>query len=122
MSRPLRIKEFAPQFSDELFNKTARTLVIFVALAALPYLIPSLSRYRLFAESIANNTRQENTREAQASDRAAQDDLSVSGSASTDPTEQFAPGEIEDPSGFLGSSTPCSTLPLRGRRWLPVKR
>ncbi|HLF85092.1 MAG TPA: hypothetical protein VI837_13035, partial [Blastocatellia bacterium] len=72
-------------------NKTAKVLIMFVALALAPYAIPQLGRYRvLIPRSMAGPTH--HTSETQAAT------LEAGSPASAD-TIRATPGEIEDPSG-----------------------
>jgi lysophospholipase L1-like esterase len=89
-----------------LAGKTARTLLLFVALALLPYAWPSLSRYRVLVPAslagvlgvragLANDTQsiEPNTSQSATGDSAAGDKVSASA------VRAARPGEIEDPSG-----------------------
>ncbi len=84
-----------------LAGKTARTLLLVVGLALLPYGLPALSRYRvLVPPSLINLI---GVRAGIASDQQldAQDNVSQSASDEVKPSAVRAakPGEIEDPSG-----------------------
>ena len=85
-----------------LRGKTARALVCFIALAALPYFVPSLARYRLpmpasvlsLLERRGHSSPASTAAPAQASDRVKADDR-----AQAETKIEAKPGEIEDPSG-----------------------
>ncbi|HJQ69310.1 MAG TPA: GDSL-type esterase/lipase family protein [Blastocatellia bacterium] len=71
-----------------IFSKTARTVALFSLLAALPYTMPALSRYRIV------NLR---TGEASVSDSSAPQAIDLTVEAET--KSRMIPGEIEDPTG-----------------------
>jgi lysophospholipase L1-like esterase len=101
MQRILRDESLASLPRHPLAGKTARTLLLFVALALLPYVWPSLSRYRVLLPTslagllgvragLASDAQSTTSNDAQA---AASDNVSASA------VRAARPGEIEDPSG-----------------------
>lgn len=95
-NRPIDNEMFSGLRERAMFNKTARTVMIFVALVALPYATPSLSRYRLLAQSTHLNV----AGETRVSELAEPEQVSsVSSPLSIESARQVAPGKIEDPSG-----------------------
>lgn len=84
-----------------LAGKTARTLLLFVTLALLPYGLPALSRYRVLVP--ASLVHLIAVRPGLASDAqvSAEDDLPqpASDEARSGDVRAASPGEIEDPSG-----------------------
>ncbi|MGA9769726.1 MAG: GDSL-type esterase/lipase family protein [Blastocatellia bacterium] len=107
MSSRVRFKVSVPQITDDLIlklrghvllNKTARALMIFVALASLPYGVPSLNRYRVLVPATLINLLRAHANES--SDEAEQADSSdTADSKPTIAVQPATPGKIEDPSG-----------------------
>jgi lysophospholipase L1-like esterase len=110
MSSRVRMKISIPHISDALglrsrdhvlLNKTARVLMLFVALAALPYAVPSLNRYRVLLPSTISNLLNVRAGEA-AGDVVEAESLrpdDIADSKTTDAVQPIIPGKIEDPSG-----------------------
>ena len=87
--------------SHPLTSKTARTLMLFIALALLPYGLPVLNRYRVLVPASLSNLI--GVRAGLASDAApaVQDSLPqpANGEVKASAVRAARPGEIEDPSG-----------------------
>ena len=77
--------------SDVLMGKTARTLVSFLMLAILPYLVPGLGRYRILPASTLLQTNAKEIVPESVSPSREQESIK--------PETEATPGEIEDPSG-----------------------
>lgn len=110
MSSRVRIRIPVPHISDDvilklrdhvLLNKTARALMIFVALAMLPYGVPSLARYRVLVPSTLIHLLR--VRASEVSSEVEQPDSprssGIADSKSAGAVQQITPGKIEDPSG-----------------------
>jgi lysophospholipase L1-like esterase len=77
-------------------NKTSQVLIMFVALAVTPYLVPRFDSYRvLLPESLLALVGVRSSKAASMSEKASSQD----NAASTLPAARAIPGEIEDPSG-----------------------
>ncbi|HKS41754.1 MAG TPA: GDSL-type esterase/lipase family protein [Blastocatellia bacterium] len=110
MSSRVKMRVSVPHISDDLIlrlrnhvllNKTARALMIFVALAMLPYGIPSLNRYQVLVPSTLINRLHARANEASGD---AEQSVSLgmddnSNLKSSVAVQQITPGKIEDPSG-----------------------
>src|SRR5262249_50760890 len=100
----LRLGDFAASLQRHpLAGKTARTLMLFVVLALLPYGLPAFSRYRVLVPASLRNLI--GLRAGLASDAPpiVQDGLSQPAQANDEvkasAVQAARPGEIEDPSG-----------------------
>ena len=103
MSSRVKMRVSVPHISDEmilrlrnhvLLNKTARALMIFVALAVLPYGIPSLNRYQVLVPSTLINRSHVRANEA-SNDVEQAVSLRMADNADSKPTSAFSKSRPE---------------------------
>jgi lysophospholipase L1-like esterase len=101
-----RMKKSVSETDRTILGKTAQTLFLFVVLAALPYLIPGLERYRVLIPSTLISIFR---RPAEMPSESAPSTIAQSAQPQTEiinqiesdkqAVEESVPGQIEDPSG-----------------------
>jgi lysophospholipase L1-like esterase len=99
MQRIFRVKSFSPR--HPLVSKTARTLMLLVGLALLPYSLPALSRYRVLIPPSLVNVLGVRAGIASEAEPIAQDGAPqpANDEVKASAVQAAKPGEIEDPSG-----------------------
>jgi lysophospholipase L1-like esterase len=100
-----RLKRSSIELNRTLFDKTARTLLLFTLLSVLPYLIPGMERYRILipAKTLAlfkapDPQISQRSLITESQNRVESDNAS-SKEVETEVEVETEPGEIEDPSG-----------------------